>query len=1574
MATTRFGQQLSFFATLRKQRDAELSAQTKLYASRDKYLGDAKSVSRDVADMMGGMLPETAKVKKTQFGGTAPHAAVDEAFHSDHPFKGLAQEVVDISSRLKNRNVAGQMSGEELTQEVFKDSLIRRLGEGYKYNLKQKTSVFGKDIGFIPGFEEYEKDFEAGEGKRDYSAYVKGLTPSGVTHNLAVLTAGNIALQGVGLVSKKVSWRLGTKALGRGLFALPPVGIPGVAAKVAGLALMGAAEFAMFDAASEVVGQSKWAKAREDEPIKVGAAELIAGGAVTGMAVPKFAKAYRQIQKGIKNQAVEKAYNKSAAEILENTQTVESLLEYNKSLKRLRKSTTTSAKEIDDFVQFNKSAVEELRYQAYNPSIASAARKRTPQVEPEEFKVFNEAYRQYSPTPPGTPYTRKQIGVTPKSGLITDTLSQRASVADDVIYGKAPRPNKLISYTTPEAERNIIQLPVHTPELQKILPFTRPHLTLPKPIENQFGRGMNHEQRVTLSSFYGRNTTARNAVISMRDDASPQNISMVSSYIAQLPKNILDSKEGVKKVYNYLYAIDDVAAESFLKLSRTSAVQIESASSRALTYAEELLPYKQQFKKLGPSGLDDLANGISLGIKPEISMTSAVLKTAAIDARSTVIKDTQRNTALLVGLNKDWNEAKQIAYKMMTGKQTGSGLTPTEVNKIVSQKAEVTVTPKTIDTKSALADVLNSGAFVGKPATLTAVEKQIKLVGGMNGGIIPTSELNKIISSAEQGLDKFGKKILGGKKVTPSKPAELYEEEAFRDFMRDPESSHLLQLALVTVPMTSFGLVLAGGDEAHAGMWGKAAVLAGDVAKKATGKDIIKALNKSSMVGVKGDKKGIVERWQDGVTTGAKIEDLNTIHTKTPSLIRNFVMTPGAVAKHYYKEIKSPLVELASRMTAVHNNIQMHAQTVKEILSEVPKFENATRAVRKAMAPLVAKYEVPIAQVGYHQGMLGKLEKQLKKTNKAKDKGVALQLEKDIATEKQALFDAKNGMKGYEEEWTQTVQKLAAEHSSSRIALALEDTAEFEFYPWLKDMLSHSELAAVSRLKDLNKITEGRVVKAGGDVIKARPFAHHAIHPDSDMKAIHDALGRSTINAEEAMNLARLNSRSIGSKMMMPDVEYMFERYIPDVEKRMQIMQFWKKGKAGGWDAHVKDLRKHNMMSTELDEFWKGLNKSFEAQRSGKWAERARRYYSGEVLWRLFLSPSVGFKHLMKFTADLAIFPPSVVAKGVAKTFPIMYQNTLLTLKEQWPKQFGHIKLKPSDETQLVRAYINQGRYNNAIAELEIADTPLTAFDKTLDKFNRIGSIIVGTVENFDRTATVLMGMEMAAKKGMTPTQATHAVFDTILKANFLSGVHNPKWVRDPFARAFFMFQGTPFKLAEQRAIRALKAGKDITKAGGIALKELQQLKAHVKEGEYRVKYGLIMDALGATKDVYGQSVTKQFAVNVLTLGGLLSAGSHLFDADMHDQLLHLPFIKPEKHSLSVNLNPIVSAGYDTWASRHLEDRDLLFTEFWNNWSGTSGAVPASFRKAARLTKDDIPEIYKDSKWRYFFAIPGVEH
>ena len=1555
---------MGFFASLAKARAASQEETRKTQAERDKYLFDVNAVSRDIAARTSTMLPEKAKIK---VAGRDQHVAIDEAFKEDDPLKGVGSEVMSIVSGLRGKKFNREVGNEELVQMAFDSVVEDRKVPSYLHKLKQDTSFFGKPAGTAPGYEDVKADFEA--RPTDYEAVLHGVTPKGVASNLGLAAGLNVALEGVGRMAapfaKKAGAGIGVrtlaKAAGKGLFGLPAPGAYGFAAKLAGLALTTAAEFAIFDAADEVVRQSDWGAAREDEPLKVAAAGMLAGGAgVVGF--------HKTAVKAAKNQLMkvseQKVHERVAAATFEKEGTVSSLMEYNDVLKSLERSKKVSVGMADKFLLDNKSKLknwhdQEVLTDAVKKTSGplntvldarqSAAKRFFEKADSfgkqEPFKLFTDAeqsrFKQEAfDTYQKGGFEKKPIPVDPNLPVPVTNLERGVVAGEAVETGvtvsagraldKATNRWTNLTYAYPQLE-NKTPLLGYTRTLkvgnQKTLAGPNDHLLLPAPIERSMGSSLNHRQRVALRSFYDQNPGARNAVMELGEFIGADNLSAITRYAATFP--------GRKAPASILGAqAENSALLSKVNRALTSYGERKAAVRQARGDRYAKATWRQQFSGLDKAGKDEVMDlAAAENIPPEIGTAIASIKSEARIVRSDPKREAARNAAILRSQEVSGSLAKRMAAAVQAkADKVVEGFSESEIGTLLSGGAESTLSKRTA-----------------------------KLVEPKAGDKISQAYLRKLtIQRNERNAIK---------RMTLEDPADLNPVEEFLgDRLNDSQVSSLLKKGLLTIPIMSLGL-LGGAEDSEASVAGTVSVLGAEAVKKATGKtgaELISQLLKTDFVAVKGNVLGKVSKWMDAPAMAPAVDAIKSMKTIMPEVFRSKVMTPGAVADIFYKADKNPMVELAARMTAVHNNSKMHVQAVKEILSTVPSYKNASREIRKETKHLTEKYDVPLAQAGYHTGMQKELWKRIRL---AKDPVVIADLKKQLVENKEALEKANQALVPYEQDWTKTMQEVSAKHSSARMSLALEDTADFKHYPWLKSLMSPDELSAVSMLKDLNKQTEARILEAGGKVIKERPFAHHAVHPDSNRRAIQNSFAGISNNTNDALNLSRLNSRAIGSRMAMPDIEYMFEKYVPDVERRIQTMQFWKKGQVGGWAQHKKDLRANNMMTPELDKFWKDVNKSLGSQPGTDAAQWAKRYYSLEVAWRLFMSPSVGFKHIMKQTGNMAIFPLDVWAKGIAKTPRILAETGMMNLKERFPSTFKNFNFTPSENTQLVTAMRNQGKYNSAIAELDMFDAPINAFDKVMDKINTFGSAIVGTVEMFDRAATLMMGAEMAAKKGMTPSQAVHAMYDSVIRANFLSGVHNPSWVRDPHARAFFMFQGTPYKLLEQRLITMTKAGKDIGKAAGITWDEIKNLKGYLKEGEYKIKHGLIMDALTQTKDIYGQSVTKQFAVNMLTMGGIIWAGDKFFDADIQDQVFHIPFVKIGGESPGVMLNPVLSAGYKAWTKRHEEDRDMLFTEFVNNWAGTGGLVPSSITKAMRLSEDDIPEIYKESKLRYLFGV-----
>jgi hypothetical protein len=276
-----------------------------------------------------------------------------------------------------------------------------------------------------------------------------------------------------------------------------------------------------------------------------------------------------------------------------------------------------------------------------------------------------------------------------------------------------------------------------------------------------------------------------------------------------------------------------------------------------------------------------------------------------------------------------------------------------------------------------------------------------------------------------------------------------------------------------------------------------------------------------------------------------------------------------------------------------------------------------------------------------------------------------------------------------------------------------------------------------------------------------------------------------------------------------------------------------------------------------------------------------------------------------------------------------------------------------------------------------------------MEKVNNIGTVGINVIEIGDRGISLEAGLRMAAKKGMTAEQAMYGVLDTILKNNFLGREFTPHWLNNPKTRAAMLFQATPYKILERRLVNAIRAEKPVEKMGKAVWKatkspegrqelmqQLKDLKRYVFEGESELKNNLYIDTLRSEVDFFGTTATRQFMRDLITLGAA-GYGLSQVGLNMWHHFFHLPFIKasntgPEMSlALSPALDTITQASY-IW-DRSVEENESFSTLMIRRWLGPTGPFPDMIWKVNRLSNNDIPEVYRDSKFRYLFSIPATK-
>lgn len=719
-----------------------------------------------------------------------------------------------------------------------------------------------------------------------------------------------------------------------------------------------------------------------------------------------------------------------------------------------------------------------------------------------------------------------------------------------------------------------------------------------------------------------------------------------------------------------------------------------------------------------------------------------------------------------------------------------------------------------------------------------------------------------------------------------------------------------------------------------------------------------------------GDKGYAISIIPDIMNVSAKYRSSKKMFAQqylSPNVVADFLY--NATTKDGRRLPTNPMPEIASRTAISQGNTAKAFSLVQDVLSMVTGGESHMKEVSEAMKPLL-EMNMTASRVSFHRGNISKLDEMIeglikKKSKLSGDEALAMDgnIEKLMMMQdasNQAIGELKFKKEAFDKQWRTIAEGLAEKYPSTRIALALEGEGMAANDPWVLKHLTDREKEAVGHIRKLhNKIAE-YIIDVGGKPIMEKPYIHHAAHPDMDWKGLQKSLEGYSLETQNILPLSRLFHREYNSKQMMPDIHYVMQQYLPDIFKRIEMMDFWKKGKPNGWSAHMHALEQMGWRAPA--EFMKSIAQGFLPE-DRTWANNiARQAYALEAARLIGFNPAPGFKHLMKLEANWSNFGVKMGLTNLPKAFDIYKKEVGAAVLE---KMTGK-KVTRDMETELYRTFTHAGNMSAIIQDLGLYEPPRGWVEKIGRQLSDYTGTIINNTERFDRAMSFVGSMEMAAKQGMTAEQAIYNLYDTILKTNFLSGNQNPAWLRNPKIRAMMMFQGTPFKIAEQRALLAVRAGRGIKKGWDEYYKQLQDIRKMVGEGEKEFKWNLIKDALESEKDINGIPYAYQLMRKVMILGTVITGGAALFDADMTGHMLHLPFVKHEG-GLKVNLNPMLSAAMET---KSKED-EFWPSSFFKRWLG-SAPFGAAVGKAARLKEDDIPKIYRDSKFRYFFGVPAT--
>lgn len=709
-------------------------------------------------------------------------------------------------------------------------------------------------------------------------------------------------------------------------------------------------------------------------------------------------------------------------------------------------------------------------------------------------------------------------------------------------------------------------------------------------------------------------------------------------------------------------------------------------------------------------------------------------------------------------------------------------------------------------------------------------------------------------------------------------------------------------------------------------------------------------------------------------------------------------MSPGQVMNAIFNIgegiMNNPAVSKASYMMAEAMNIDNGLKVMSNIFKKAG-IKSAQKEVVEEFAHLAPLMEKQVAH-DYYTTRTGDLTAELKTlyTKKAAGKeGKAIT--EDIASTKQQLAIArknvaknKEGLEQYHREWEATAEVAAHKHSSVRTFLAADDSAEFAKYPFLKNVaFSDAEKLAIGRIK--RQMADYRLRLEEAEVrTKSGDFMHYTLHPQVNAKMMEKITG-DIASAPYLKNY----SRSLNSRPLMPDVFASMQHYIPDVERRIQTQTYWNSGWKKVWDK----LKHIDPVKDAFSALYKG-SKPFERT----FGNNLTRWYANyEVFKRLFLSPSAGLKHLVKLTGDMATLGVGTTLEalpsGVKGASWRVVENTPF-LRNVGRKYFkNNLSEYQKLKKQLFDAVVPTQTLRWRMSQMGFSDYDnyFTKASRLMDKVNHVGGLWINLAELVDRGTSVTAGLNMAAKKGMTAEQALYGIYDTILKNNFLGREFTARWLRDPKTKALLMFQTTPAKIFERRLVNVIRTGDTIKNMGKAVreatrtpegkkkmLSDLRTLWRDMKVTEQEMKANIFVDALRTNQDFYGNSAIKQFARDILITGAGTIAGAAA-GVNLYHHFFHVPFFKSSHYWRgSGGQGPVLSlspgavaarTGWIEWQNRDYNDDELLPTKIINRWMNGAGIFPDMVKKINRINKNDIPEIYQDSKFKYLFVLPSWE-
>lgn len=1503
--------------------------------AKSKFVNDPSYVNKLVAHYSRSAMPDDIS-KRMPLGSPLEKAVA--GIDQDDPRRGMyIQLAKDAPSIIKN-SPYGTNPEESLLREVESRSAAIR-PEVYKY-IQKNSGWFGKKVAGEPGFEEWEKR-----------------NPTGTSLPSAALIGAGSELASMPILSKAATMaktgRAGAGAmrlLGGALSMAPPIGPVGVGTKLLGAALVGMTAFSLIDLAEEQAAKSGHPMGLPEQ-LAVGA--LAFGG--TNALAKSGAKAFTS--------AMEKEFGKTGLTGMEKMFSVTGRGEGIYGGVRTPQQFVRDAKGVLQPVEEATPAMLRDSENMKWAKLESAGRLEKQKIgEQEKLAQLTDEDIELITT--GTK-TREEV-TNARVAANLEIAARDSQLQQQLEGSEVLRKAKLLQTEDMSLEEAVKRAEgiVRPTEAQTIhnTAFLRQH-----GIDDNILRTMSPRERAERVASIWKYTTTKE---------QPYNLTEF-----MFPPAIIPQKQNPFRVMSTIPGVIRAGMPVRPLLPESKAVPLLPPPETVLSANPEkaIVPEFTVHSKSGPA--------INLGMptlqEAKQDMFSRFNKTA----QELAVKHKDNPTAL----------ADELRLLDQSIERYGNQLASTY--RLSSQKVDL-LRKELFDFKSGLKKLIPNE----ETAEAAAKESIDKIVNPLatstspKGGVLISK--SSVVNAEAANIVGRMRQILGGRK-TPTK-AELAANPELKTL-----STRLVQLRKAGSIFGAAGLLIPlsaiiPSQEAQASPLTDTAAMAPKMLQ-----DVISASGKPA----EEMARTIIDAGYGApkiATDGRSLISLMKSMSFIPPSIRDIPQTVVSLVDRFAsigtrddihfnirtpEGLKAPYgigTEVNYRSQVALANTDASLKIVRNIMKEAGA-ESNLKEISDFMQPLVDKYHGTVdLEMPYWQGRLDTMRKalegkytseaetELKAFSKAmkyvnkdytkldpQDRAMYDTIAKAKEEAKAKIAELEGTMKNFHQEYDEYAKQAAEKWSTARIALAVDGYGMKEGDAWLASMLSPQERQAVAELKELNRVYAVRMEETGHKVLEG-DYIHHAAHPSVDYSAdlAHLSKIASGGDGAEAMRLVNFFHRSSGSRLVIPDTEYVMAKYIPDAAKRIEISDMWKMGKPGGWDFIRKQMQASGGYEGAL-KLIDDVRVAFDpvdVTPASKWLNR---YTAFEVARLLTLSPSVSFKHALKLMGNWSIFPVETSIKSTGENITL------------WNKWLAHDLVgdafKGKDEVaDLARALTHLHHTYASVSDMAPYEVPVSLFDTFLQKWNTVGSSFVNGVERFDRGQTFIASMMMAQKKGMTPEQAMYGLMDSVLKVNFLTGPNNPKWLKDPFIRMMMMFQGTPFRILEQRTMLAYQAGKDVSSS----LKLLKQLRDDIKTGEANFKWHMLKDELTKSKDVFGNSYTTQFLKQMMVLGTVIYGGKTAFDSDMWGHAIHIPGMQLGERGMQLGVNPLVSATYQTMTGGNKtpeNEDDFWLSRFFQTWFGKSKLpVPAIAHKIARLSAEDIPVRYKDNKLSYLFGVPRI--